>query len=134
MTRVLRYVNAGHNAPMVLRWGDNQCEVFHLESSGTPLGLVGNSQFPSQPLQLEIGDVMVMYTDGITESENPEQELWGQERLESLLQACRYCTPAQIIERIVDEVSSFSKDRSQSDDMTLVVIGVTDEAGIELQG
>jgi sigma-B regulation protein RsbU (phosphoserine phosphatase) len=125
VTRVLRYVNAGHNAPMVLRWRDNQCEVFHLESSGTPLGLVESSQFTSQPLQLEIGDVMVMYTDGITETENPEQELWGQER---------YCTPAQIIERIVDEVSSFSKDHSQSDDMTLVVIGVTDEAGIGLQG
>jgi sigma-B regulation protein RsbU (phosphoserine phosphatase) len=134
VTRVLRYVNAGHNAPMVLRWRDNQCEVFHLESSGTPLGLVENSQFTSQPLQLEIGDVMVMYTDGITETENPEQELWGQERLENLLRACRYCTPAQIVGRIVDEVSSFSKDHSQSDDMTLVVIGVKDEAGNGFQG
>ena len=134
VTRVLRYVNAGHNAPMVLRWRDNQCEVFHLESSGTPLGLVKNSQFASQPLQLEIGDVMVMYTDGITETENPEQELWGQVRLEILLRASRFSTPAQIVGRIVDEVSSFSKDHSQSDDMTLVVIRVKDEAGIGLQG
>jgi sigma-B regulation protein RsbU (phosphoserine phosphatase) len=77
---------------------------------------------------------MVMYTDGITETENPEQELWGQERLENLLRACRYCTPAQIVGRIVDEVSSFSKDHSQSDDMTLVVIGVKDEAGNGFQG
>jgi hypothetical protein len=98
--------------------------VFHLESSGTPLGLVENSQFTSRPLQLEIGDVMVMYTDGITETENPEQELWGHERLETLLRASRFSTPAQIVGRIVDEVSSFSKGRSQSDDMTLVVIGV----------
>ena len=75
-----------------------------------------------------------MYTDGITETENPEQELWGQERLEILLRASRFSSPAQIVGRIVDEVSSFSKGHSQSDDMTLVVISVKDEAGIGLQG
>ena len=130
VTRVLRYVNAGHNAPMVLRWGDNQCKVFHLESSGTPLGLVEGSQFTSQALQLEIGDVMVMYTDGLTETENSEHELWGHQRLEALLRACRDCTPAQIVGRIVDEVSAFAKDRFQSDDITLVIVGLKDEAEI----
>ena len=130
VTRVLRYVNAGHAAPIVLRWKDANSKVFHLESTGTPIGLLERSQFASQALQLEIGDVLVMYTDGITEAENPEHELWGQERLETLLRACADFTPAQIVGRILDDILAFARDRSQSDDMTLVVVGVKDKAGI----
>ena len=128
-TRVLRYVNAGHNAPMVLRWENSRCEVFHLESSGTALGLLEGSQFTSKAFQLEKGDVFVAYTDGITESENLRGELWGQERLESLLRGCRDCGPAQIVSRILDGVLPFAKDCPQQDDMTLVVVRVKDGAG-----
>jgi sigma-B regulation protein RsbU (phosphoserine phosphatase) len=125
-TGVLRYVNAGHNAPIVLRWKNGRCEVFHLESSGTALGLLESSQFTSSTFQLERGDVFVAYTDGITESENHRGELWGQERLETLLLACRDCAPAQIVDRILDEMLAFGKDCSQKDDMTLVVAAVKD--------
>jgi len=128
-TRMLRYVNAGHNAPLV-RWKTGQCEVFHLEPSGTALGLLESSQFTSSALQLEKGDVFVAYTDGITESENHRGELWGQERLETLLRACRDCTPAQIVEHIVDEIQTFGNECSQKDDMTLVVVAVKREVGI----
>lgn len=65
-----------------------------------------------------------MYTDGITETENSEHELWGQERLETLLRGCRNFMPAQIVRRILDEVLAFGRGRPQSDDMTLVVVGV----------
>jgi sigma-B regulation protein RsbU (phosphoserine phosphatase) len=126
-TRVLRYVNAGHNAPIVLRWKNGRCDVFHLESSGTALGLLESSQFTSSTFQLEKGDVFVAYTDGITESENHYGESWGQERLETLLRACRDCTPAQIVDRILDETLAFGQDCSQKDDMTLVVAAVKDE-------
>jgi len=126
-TRGLRYVNAGHNAPIVLRWKNGRCDVFHLESSGTALGLLESSQFTSSTFQLEKGDVFVAYTDGITESENHYGESWGQERLETLLRACRDCTPAQIVDRILDETLAFGQDYSQKDDMTLVVAAVKDE-------
>jgi serine phosphatase RsbU (regulator of sigma subunit) len=126
-TRLLRYVNAGHNAPIVLRWKHSQCEVFHLEASGTPLGLLEGSEFISKPFQLEIGDVLIMYTDGITEAENPERELWGQDRLESLLRSCRDHTPAQIARRILDKMLAFANGLPQRDDVTLMVIGVKDE-------
>jgi sigma-B regulation protein RsbU (phosphoserine phosphatase) len=72
--------------------------------------------------------VFVAYTDGITESENQCGELWGQERLETLLRACRDCTPTQVVDRILDEIFAFGKDCSQKDDMTLVVAAVKDEA------
>ena len=78
-------------------------------------------------LPLKKDDVLVLYTDGITEVENSERELWGRERLENLLRACRDCKPAQIIERILLEISSFSRNAPQRDDMTLVVIGVKDK-------
>jgi phosphoserine phosphatase RsbU/P len=130
MTRVLGYVNAGHNPPMVVRWGDSQCKVFRLEPTGTPLGLLERSKFTSRALQLEIGDLLVMYTDGITEAENPEHQSWGQERLETVLRACRNCAPAQIVGRILDEVSIFAREGSQKDDVTLVVVGVKDEPRI----
>jgi sigma-B regulation protein RsbU (phosphoserine phosphatase) len=133
VTRILRYVNAGHNPPMMLRWIEGQCKVFRLESGGTPLGLIERSQFTSESLQLETGDVLVMYTDGITEVENPERESWGEERLETVLRDCRYRTPAQIVGRILDEVLAFAQNRSQSDDMALVIVGVKDEGGILLR-
>jgi sigma-B regulation protein RsbU (phosphoserine phosphatase) len=125
-TRALRYVNAGHNAPMVLRWENSQCKVFQLESTGTALGLLESSQFTSRTFQLEKGDVFVAYTDGITESESLYGELWGQERLENLLRACRDCGPAQIVSRILDDVLLFAKDCAQKDDMTLLVVAVKD--------
>src|SRR6266403_5724467 len=130
VTRVLRNVNAGHNAPMVLRWKDNECKVFTLESTGPPLGLLEGSQFTSQALQLETDDVLVMYTDGMTEAESPGGESWGQERLKIVLRDCRHCSTAQILTRIVDGVLAFTKGTAQGDDMTLVVVGVKHEAGI----
>jgi sigma-B regulation protein RsbU (phosphoserine phosphatase) len=77
VTRVLSYVNAGHNAPMVLRWKNNECKIFTLESTGPPLGLLEGSQLTSQALQLETDDVLVMYTDGMTEAESPGRRIVG---------------------------------------------------------
>jgi sigma-B regulation protein RsbU (phosphoserine phosphatase) len=99
-----------------------------LESSGTPLGLLETSQLTSKAFQLETGDVFLAYTDGLTEAESPSDELWGREQLENLLRSCCDHTPAQIIRRILDEVTAFTDDRSQRDDVTLVIVGVKDEA------
>ena len=129
-TRMLRYVNAGHPAPLLLRWTDAECEIFRLEPSGTPLGLLEDSQFTTRAFQLKKGDLLVMYTDGITEVENSEGSFWGQERLENVLRACADYDSAEIIGLILREVLSFSTNHSQGDDMTLTVIRVRDEAGI----
>ena len=71
------------------RWcfAGNAVKVFHLESSGTPLSLLQGSQFTSKAFQLETGDVFVAYTDGITETEGPGDESWGQKKLENLLRS-----------------------------------------------
>jgi phosphoserine phosphatase RsbU/P len=126
-TRELRYVNAGQNPPMVVRRKNDRCEVFHLESNGMLLGLFEGSEFCVNSFQLEEGDVLVLYTDGITDSESPSGEQWGQERFETLLQACHDSTPKQIVRRVLEDVSAFVQDRSQKDDMTLVVVGVEEQ-------
>lgn len=126
-TRVLRYVNAGHNPPMVLRWRNGRCELFPLETEGTPVGALEDAEYTSATVRLEIGDVLAAYTDGITESENPRGEFWGQKRFECLLCSCRDRTPKQIIRCILDEISAFSKGHPQRDDITLVVARVKDE-------
>jgi sigma-B regulation protein RsbU (phosphoserine phosphatase) len=125
--RVLRYVNAGHNPPMVLRWRNGGCEVIPLETEGTPVGALEHAEYTSAAVRLEIGDVLIAYTDGITEAENLQGEFWGQERLEKLLRSCQDRTPKEIIRCVLDEVSDFSKGHRQRDDVTLLVVRVMDE-------
>jgi sigma-B regulation protein RsbU (phosphoserine phosphatase) len=121
-TRVLKYVNAGHNPPIVLRPHDARCEMFHLNPGGMPVGISGDSRFTTKTFQLEIGDVLVAYTDGITDVENRHGELWGQQGLEALLRSCSQGTPEQIIKCILDELSTYADRLPQRDDMTLVVV------------
>jgi serine phosphatase RsbU (regulator of sigma subunit) len=122
--RLLHYVNAGHNAPMVLRGKGSQCTVFHLKPSGPPLALLEGAEFESKTFQLKQGDLFVAYTDGITEWENPSDEFWGERRLENVLRACSESSPERITVRVLAEISDFSKNGTQRDDMTLMVIRV----------
>jgi serine phosphatase RsbU (regulator of sigma subunit) len=122
--RMLNYVNAGHNPPLVLRPKDGSCEIFPLPSTGIPVGISADPQFASAAFQFEIDDVLVAYTDGITEAENLQHELWGQQRLEALLMSCSRMSPKEIINTILDQVSTFANGQPQRDDVTLLVMRV----------
>jgi len=123
-TRMLKYVNAGHNPPIVLRPRDVQPQMFRLRAGGMPVGISPDSQFLTTTFQLEINDLVVAYTDGITEVENRDGELWGERGLKKLLASCSHRSPDQIIKCILDEVSTFADHLPQRDDMTLVVMQV----------
>lgn len=127
--RMLNYVNAGHDPPLVLRPKDGSCEIFRLPSTGIPVGISADPQFASAAFQFEIDDVLVAYTDGITEAENRQHEPWGQQRLETLLKSCSRMSPKEIINAILDRVSTFARGQPQRDDVTLLVIRV--EAGCD---
>jgi phosphoserine phosphatase RsbU/P len=127
--RLLHYVNAGHNPPLVLRPKNGSCEIFQLPTTGIPLGISADSQFASAALQFEIDDVLVAYTDGITEAENRQQEPWGQQGLEALLKSCSLKGPKEIINAILEQVSAFANGQPQHDDITLLVMRV--EAGCD---
>jgi DNA-binding GntR family transcriptional regulator len=121
-TRVLEYVNAGHNPPMVLRWKRDLCEVFQLKVCGTPVGMLEGTRFVPETFQFEPGDAFVAYTDGITESDNQKGEMWGRDRLENLLRRCRSKTSEETIQFILDALFAFSGGQPQRDDMTLLVM------------
>jgi phosphoserine phosphatase RsbU/P len=123
-TRVLKYVNAGHHPPVVVRPRSDSFEMYHLRAEVMPVGILADSQFATTSFQLEIDDLLVAYTDGITEVENRDGEFWGQQRLEDLLPSCSGLTSEQAIKCILDEVSSFADGQQQRDDMTLVVMKV----------
>ena len=123
-TRILKYVNAGHDFPVVVRPRGESCELYQLRSGGVPVGISGNSEFQCTAFQFEIDDVLVAYTDGITEAENGDGEFWGRQRLEELLRSCCVATPERIIECILDEASAFANGQRQRDDATLVVMKV----------
>jgi len=121
-TRILNYVNAGHNPPIVLRRNDDGCEILLLKPGGVPVGALEGSQYTCKTFQLEIGDVLVAYTDGITESENSVGDPFGQEGLEKTLCSCADRDPQESLQHILNELAAYSAGRSQRDDITLVVM------------
>jgi sigma-B regulation protein RsbU (phosphoserine phosphatase) len=123
-SRTLQYVNAGHNPPIIVRPRMESCELFHLRAEAVPVGMFADTQFAAGKFQLEKDDILVAYTDGVTEAANPSGELWGLESLERLLRSCSQKAPREIVERILAEVSDFANGESQRDDVTLVVVKV----------
>jgi phosphoserine phosphatase RsbU/P len=118
--RRLRYASAGHNPPFVLH-GDGSHE--RLREGGIVLGVFANQVFKSGVVQLQHGDRMVLYTDGVTEAWNSEDEEFGEQRLLTVLQANRRRSAAEIQKEILLAVSGFSHGMWQ-DDATLLVIAV----------
>ena len=123
-TRILNYVNAGHDAPVVVRPRNGSSEVFRLDAASMPVGISGEPEFGSAAFHFQVDDILVAYTDGITEAQNRNGEQWGRQRLEKLLQSSSRETPQQIIDIILDEVNTFACGQPQQDDATLVVMGV----------
>jgi serine phosphatase RsbU (regulator of sigma subunit) len=113
----LRYANCGHYAPVLLR-GDNRCE--RLESTGTVLGLFREWRCSVEDTELSAGDVLCLFTDGITESFNDAGDEFGEDRLIDTLLRNRKSSPQAILEAILEQVRAFSPGE-QTDDITLIV-------------
>ena len=129
-SRLLHYVNAGHNPPIVVRPRKESCELFPLRAEAVPIGMFANTQFAATKFQLEKDDILAAYTDGITEATNASGEQWGLERFESLLRSCDQMPSNKIVERILAEVSDFANGEPQHDDVTLVVMKVQEGCDI----
>ncbi len=118
--RTLAFVNAGHNPPVVLR-GD---EVLRLEADGPVVGLLPGVQYAQSSLALLPGDILLAYTDGISEAMTSDDEEWGEDRMIAAAQACRDLPAAGMIERMMEDADAFTAVAPQHDDMTLVVVKV----------
>lgn len=120
-TRELTYVNAGHNHPLFIRNG----EIFKLDKGGIILGVM-KTMFPyiKETIQLEKDDVIILFTDGISEALNKKGEEFSDERLENLALQLYTKTSSEILTSIQKEVEKFNAGTIQSDDITLLVIKV----------
>jgi sigma-B regulation protein RsbU (phosphoserine phosphatase) len=119
-TRQFHYVNAGHNPPFLLR---SDGKVERLNIGGLILGLMKTeSPYPEGAVTLGRGDVIVMFTDGVSEAMNPEEEDFGEERLEKVLTSARSSSASQIIAVVREALEAYTRGASQSDDITMLVL------------
>ncbi len=125
-TRRLDYVNAGHNPPVLVRGGAGELAPTTLEATGTVVGLLPSSRYEQASVQLESGDYLVLFTDGISEAMNQDDEEWGEECLTEVILACvRASLPAaETARRILSAADAFANGAKQHDDMTVVVLRV----------
>jgi serine phosphatase RsbU (regulator of sigma subunit) len=120
----IEYVNAGHNPPL-LRRADGSVEA--LSRGGMALGLYPDSQLALCELELEVGDLLVLYTDGVTDAPNRRMEEFGLRRLVELLAPCGGLGAAECLQRILEAVGEFTGETAAFDDIALVVIRRTEE-------
>jgi sigma-B regulation protein RsbU (phosphoserine phosphatase) len=123
-TRYLSYVNAGHNPPMLFRKGESGWQTERLEAGGTVVGLLPQFPYCQAVIALEAGDLLVIYTDGVSEAMNPVHEEWGEERMMEAVKLCGGLGAAETIEQLMRGADDFASGAEQHDDMTLVVLRV----------
>jgi sigma-B regulation protein RsbU (phosphoserine phosphatase) len=121
--RIFTFTNAGHNAP-ILRHANGQME--YLTEGGVASGTFENSKYEERPLKLNPGDIMVFYTDGVTEAKNEKDEEFGTRRLKQVIDDSRQLSATQIQENIYKAVKDFRGDLAPGDDLTMIVIKVGD--------
>jgi sigma-B regulation protein RsbU (phosphoserine phosphatase) len=151
--RTLTYVNAGHNPPMIVRRekplakaqriaavsspsetlavavpGSEQFTVIRLESGGTVLGFFPDATYAQETVALEEGDVLVVFTDGVSEAVNGNQEEFGEDRLANLIQQNLHRSAAEIQQLVLQDVSLFTGNAALEDDLTIVVAKVVQGA------
>jgi len=115
----LCYSNAGHNPPLLM---SNGREPVPLTSGGIMLGLIENSSFEEEVVPLRPHDLLVIYSDGITDAENLQEEEFGEQRLVALLNQHRAASACDLVEKILAAVQFHSRGAEQTDDITLVVV------------
>jgi serine phosphatase RsbU (regulator of sigma subunit)/anti-sigma regulatory factor (Ser/Thr protein kinase)/transposase len=124
--RTINYASAGHNPMILFRAQTNKS--FYLNPRGFPIGLnlpdptLFRKSIESDTIHLKEGDVLVAYTDGITEAMNAQRDKFGEERFLSVIRKCGHMQVDPLVDRIREEIKSFTGGEAQSDDITLVTI------------
>jgi sigma-B regulation protein RsbU (phosphoserine phosphatase) len=116
---MLIYANAGHDPPFLIR-ADGSIE--DLTEGGVALGVLPDARYEDCPVEVRPGDVLVMYTDGVSESESPSGEQFGRLRIEQTVKAMGEVSSQEVLDGVVRAVEAWTGDRGPSDDLTLVVI------------
>ena len=118
-TGIIDFCNAGHNFPFLYR-SDGQLTDMQ-NQHGTPLGLVEGQKYKSDTLELQSGDALILYTDGISEERNSEGELFGEERLKNMVAELdiKSMSAKKVCKTVIKTVKKFNGDTKQDDDITI---------------
>ena len=123
--RELMYVNGGHNPPMVFRKNAKLgTEVIRLEQGGPVVGLFGPAQYDQAIVTLQPGDLVLMFTDGVSEAMNAAEDEFGEEQMIAAVLAKPDLGPTEMIAHLMRAADEFAAGAPQHDDMTLVVVRV----------
>jgi sigma-B regulation protein RsbU (phosphoserine phosphatase) len=115
----VEYFNAGHVPAFVRKQSG---DLVALEAQNFPIGMFDFAEYTSGTTQLDPGDFLVMYSDGVTEAANPEQELFGDDRLRDVLKSFRGENAQQLLDSILVAVRAFTAGYAQADDITVVAL------------
>jgi len=119
-TGTLRYVNAGHAAPILIRHGQNRIE--RLDQGGPVLGLLPSARYSAGSVKIEGLDTLVLYSDGVNEAANENEEEFGEDRVQEMISNSEEATPAELCDRIMSRVAAFASAGPTPDDRTLMVV------------
>jgi len=121
-SRTLQYASGGHNPPILMR--PKTGEALMLEESGPVLGILDGTEFSNTVVALEAGDVLTLFTDGVTEQENEATEEFEVDRLKAVIKKSEADSAAGIVARVSEAVSDFAGTMEQADDLTVVVVKI----------
>jgi serine phosphatase RsbU (regulator of sigma subunit) len=120
VTGEMTYCNAGHNPPILVR---KDGTVEQLAGGGMILGIFGGAEYENQTVTLEQGDLLALFSDGVTEACQPQlEEEFGEERLAALLAENSTLSSSQLIEKVMDRLNEWGGGESYADDVTIVVV------------
>lgn len=122
INQTLRYASAGHNNPMIWRAASGRCD--RLDVNGLILGVKEDVIYEEKETEMASGDLLILFTDGLTEAENHTGDFFGEERLEELLREYHLLPTEQIIDRIMEQARLFTGTRSFRDDVTIVLMKI----------
>jgi sigma-B regulation protein RsbU (phosphoserine phosphatase) len=123
--RELTYCNAGHNPPLVLRReGATPGEVTWLQPTGAAVGLAEDTSYTDQTIRLATGDLLLLYTDGATETMNPRGDLFEPDRLASAVREGRALPAQALLQAVRRRLEEFAEGAAPADDLTLVALRV----------
>ena len=118
-TGILSYINAGHNPPLL---GHSDGTVEQLEAGGFPLGILPQAEYDVGKVQLQPGDGLVIYSDGVSEANNLQEEEFGMERLTEVISKNIKASASGLRDRVESALSSFTQTAPANDDITLVIV------------
>jgi len=119
----LKYINAGHNPPLLFRASTG--DVHLLKAEGIVLGVLEDIRLEEAEIELTRGDVVVLFTDGITDANNEKKEEFGEERLIKVIRENSTLSAQDLMVKIQGEVMAFAGEQPQFDDITLMILKVT---------